>query len=99
MEKLVMGHRGNYVLRQDGQTLIYYTQFGANAVAATLLHGPDETIEVIRSHSTTDHFQDSVWCEGAILCDIDAKHMRFFGNDVPNTVRERRPLVAELLIR
>lgn len=92
-----MGNRANYVLIENGQKQIFYSQFGAITIPAVLLAGPEDTLKYILKLDTTDQLMNNVWAEGGILFNADERQMLFWGGDsIAAYPYLRRPLLKLL---
>ena len=76
-----MGHRSNFVIVKDKQINIYYSHWGAISIPKDIFYGPQITIDYIQSLQPVAALLDDLWCEGAVLVDIDEKQLIFWGGD------------------
>lgn len=85
------------MLIENGQKQIFYSQFGALAVPAVLLSGPEDTLKYILKLDPTEQLMNNVWAEGGILYNADERRVLFWGGD-SIAVRPylRRPLLKLL---
>jgi hypothetical protein len=74
-----MGHRANFVIVKDNQFDIYYSHWGAITIPKDIFYGPQITINYIQSLKLVDALLDDIWCEGAVLVDMNQKLLLFWG--------------------
>ncbi|WP_329257451.1 hypothetical protein OG417_18825 [Actinoallomurus sp. NBC_01490] len=78
-----MGHRANYVIVEQGEHRIHYSQFGALSLASAPLTGPEGLRSFILSTERRDQPTDDVWCEGSLVLDLDARTLLFWSEHCP----------------
>ena len=76
-----MGHRSNFVIIKERQINIYYSHWGAISIPKDIFYGPQITIDYIQSLQPVEALLDDLWCEGAVLVDLDNKQLVFWGGD------------------
>ncbi len=78
-----MGQRANLVIKQNGARRVFYDHWCANRLDIELFWGPVAAITFIeqREEVGEGRWLDDVWCEGAVLIDLDAKKLIFFGGE------------------
>ena len=78
-----MGQRANLIIVENGRYELYYDHWCANSLDSYLFWGVYETVSFIREHdkSGSEYWLDDVWCEGAVLVDLDNKKLLFFGGE------------------
>lgn len=72
-----MGHRGNYILRENGKTKIFYTHWRTYKIAHDLLVDPKEYIEYIKRFELRDQLVFYPWIEGFVIVDLDNMKLVF----------------------
>lgn len=79
-----MGHRANYVIRENGRISLYYTQWGALTVPEDIFWGPETAEKFIRKQQVVNplHWLDDVWGEGGVALNKDAKTITWFGGEL-----------------
>ncbi|MEZ4462592.1 MAG: hypothetical protein R3E66_23270 [bacterium] len=79
-----MGHRANYVIREDGRISLYYGQWGALTVPEDIFWGPAEAEKFIRKQQVVSPLQwlDDVWGEGGVALNKDTKCITLFGGEI-----------------
>ena len=73
-----MGHRGSYAVRKDGRTRLYRSQWGGDYVVRSTFFGPEPALDYCESLEPVDYLLDDVWCEGAVLLDLDSNELVFY---------------------
>jgi hypothetical protein len=76
-----MGHRSNFVIIEQGKIIMRYSHWGAITIPQDIFWGPEKTIEYINRLEPCDELLDNVWCEGAVLVDLDKKNLLFYGGE------------------
>lgn len=95
-----MGSRANYVLIEDGQAHLFYSNGEACAIPSIMLTGPESTAKFIRDLEIEDQLLAWYWADGGILLDQDHRHALFWGGNHINVKPFlRRPLLADLAQR
>jgi hypothetical protein len=89
-----MGHRASYAIVRDGRRTLYSSRRGAIRLAQALFYGPDPAIRYVESLERVDWLYDDVWCEGAVLLDVDAKRLLRFASFTPLHGGIRRHFLA-----
>src|SRR5690349_1529294 len=82
-----MGVRANLVLRRGGRNLIAYDKWAGERIASRVMHEvlfrpfqfPEPLVDSFGERESS--LMDDVWCEGALLLDLDARRCVFFGGD------------------
>lgn len=79
-----MGHRANYVIREDGRISLYYGQWGALTVPEDIFWGPKQAEEFVRHQQVVNPLQwlDDVWGEGGVALNKDTKQLTLFGGEI-----------------
>lgn len=99
-----MGVRANLVLRRGGHTLIAYDKWAGERMASRVMHEaifrpsqfPEGLLDSFAERESS--LMNDVWCEGALLLDLDARRCLFFGGDGSNYAHYWDPaLRADLL--
>ncbi len=76
-----MGHRANFVIIENNQVDTYYSHWGAISIPRDIFFGSEYTINYIKSQKLEEGLLNDIWCEGAVLVDIDQKQLIFWGGD------------------
>lgn len=79
-----MGHRANFVIRENDRISLYYSQWGALTVPEDIFWGPAEAEKFIRKQQAVNplHWLDDVWGEGGAALNKDAKTITWFGGEL-----------------
>lgn len=79
-----MGHRANYVIREDGELELYYSLWGALTVPDDVFWGPEWAEAFIRQQDrvANDDWLDDIWGEGGVALDKDERVITLFGGEV-----------------
>ncbi|WP_298519978.1 hypothetical protein [uncultured Kordia sp.] len=86
-----MGQRGNYVIKSNAKTQIYYTHWRSIHVADDLMLGPEKYIEFIQGFEKRTYLTSEPWIESCVHIDIDTKSLLFWeGEDLTLTSVRRR---------
>ncbi|WP_298426970.1 hypothetical protein [uncultured Kordia sp.] len=86
-----MGQRGNYVIKSNEKTTIYYTHWRANYIVNDLILGPEKFIEYAEASEQRTYLTSEPWIESCAYVDIDRKELLFWEVDdlVETSVRQR----------
>jgi hypothetical protein len=76
-----MGQRANLVVLRDGDWRLYYDHWCANRLDVELFWGPELALQFIEQRDDDIGWLDDVWCEGAVLLDLDQRVLLFFGGE------------------
>lgn len=100
-EVLLLGQRAVLIIAENEKYEIYYDHWCANTLDSYLFWGPEEAVSFIRKHDPEKgYWLNDVWCEGAVLVDLDKKKLLFFGGeDITYEIPLRRvylELLAEM---
>lgn len=76
-----MGSRASFATVRDGRTRLYYSHWAATTLPQTLVFGPEYALRYIEGLAPAEDLLDEVWCEGAVLLDLDARRLTFFCDD------------------
>ena len=77
-----MGQRAVLIIAENEKYEIYYDHWCANTLDSYLFWGPEEAVSFIRKHDPEKgYWLNDVWCEGAVLVDLDKKKLLFFGGE------------------
>jgi hypothetical protein len=78
-----MGHRTNYVIREEGKLTLFYSHWGALTVPEDVFWGPGYAETFIRSNEQVgpDDWLDNVWGEGGVALDKDERTIALFGGE------------------
>ncbi|MGH1383844.1 hypothetical protein [Kordia sp.] len=88
-----MGQRGNYVIKSNEKTEIYYTHWRAINVADDLMLGSEKFIKFIQGFEKRTYLTSEPWIESCVHVDMDAKELLFWeGDDLTLTSVRRRYL-------
>ena len=73
-----MGQRAVLIIAENEKYEIYYDHWCANTLDSYLFWGPEEAVSYIRKHDPEKgYWLNDVWCEGAVLVDLDKKKLLF----------------------
>jgi|GEM_PF-2417425 len=79
-----MGHRCNYVIKENNELKLYYSHWGALTVPQDIFWGPHYAKEFIEDNEERDMesgWLDDAFGEGGVALDIDSKTIHFFGGE------------------
>jgi hypothetical protein len=76
-----MGHRSNFIIVEQQKADIYYSHWRAITIPKDIFWGLEVTLDYIRSLEPTERLLDDLYCEGAVLVDLDRHKLMFFGGD------------------
>ena len=77
---MLMSHRANYVIVEDGVAVAYFNSYGAMGAIYGAAKGPDEfSDELTYETEEVDELMDSAFAEAAVLIDHDAKQCILYG--------------------
>jgi hypothetical protein len=74
-----MGHRGNFVIIEDGKVAAYHDQWAGLGSPAALLEGPEGCLAGVKNFTRVEELLAWEWCEGGWLVDLDARTVIVFG--------------------
>jgi len=89
-----VGHRCNYVVRENGARTLYYSHWGALGIVRNFFWGLDAARAFLAEQEETDDWLDDVWGEGGIALDVDERVLVVTGGDI---VGEPRDLSLRLM--
>lgn len=91
-----MGHRCNYVVREDGELTLYYSHWGALGVPRDFFWGLAAARAFLAGHEPCgeDRWLDDVYGEGGAALDLDTKTLTIDGGEIYGPARD---LLFELM--
>lgn len=93
-----MGHRCNLVIVENGNSEYWYSNFGATSIPCDMLGGASSAIAYARSLEQREELLDPIWCEGAILINVDQKKALYF-EDTGNHYYNKSPKLRQVLLK
>ncbi len=87
-----MGHRAQYVLKDETGIWLFYSHWGAGTIPRDIFFGPEHALGFIRSQESVDGWLDDVWCEGAVFLDTEQKRLSWYGGHLGT--QQRRAVLA-----
>lgn len=73
-----MGHRANYIIKENNQLNIHYSHWRANAIASDLYLGETRFLKFVNECQKEGQIMDNLWIEGCVVVDKDNKHLCFW---------------------
>ena len=75
VSNVAVGHRCNYVVRENAEVRTYYSQSGALSLPREALSGPAAFLEMVRQARSDGLLADDVFSEGDAFVDVDAREL------------------------
>lgn len=95
-----MGHRASLVLRENGETDVRYSHWGARHLIDEIFYGPAAAREYVecQDEDRLGEVLDATWGEGAAVLDFDRRVLLFWGDhDLLGDVPARVPHLLEMM--
>lgn len=95
-----MGNRANLILVENGEWRLYYSHWVGCRMLDALAFGPEMARRYFESqrHCARDEWTDPVWADGGAVVDFDRRRLIFFGDELMETMPERRAMLAVLAL-
>lgn len=92
-----MGHRANFIWKENGKVTIRYSGWKAQSAHALAAQGPKYCKKFFRWYSIEPYIMDNAFAEGGILVDADAKTIYVHGGaDTAYSTFERNLFIEKL---
>ncbi len=85
-----MGHRANYIIKNENSFDIYYTHWRAQNIAQDLVLGPNRFTMFVKEFDKSNELLNEPWVEGCVLVDLPLQKLTFWENELleNSSVRE-----------
>ncbi len=83
-----MGHNCNYFKRENGKVTLYYSHWGALAIARDFFWGRDAALRFLDAHDPANaRLLDDVFGEGGAAVDLDERTLTISGGEIDGPAR------------
>lgn len=91
-----MGNRANIVLVDDDGWQFRYSHWGGCRLLDALIAGPERAKRYILAQQEGEFWTDEIWADGGMVLDLTKRHLLFFGEELMNTMNDRRAIFEVL---